>query len=1065
MRETVQQLARRFASDMDGLEAHLRERIAVLFSDARPVGKALGDAEVWLREFSKSEDAWIVVLRILERPDASAIEALFCARLLHDLLRRCVSKTEKTQASHAAFTEHEWSKLRERLFALTKRYAAASGDSLDARGTVTQLVLCVAALSCKMPSWNAESVVQDVIEAFASDASVSNEAKVLCLCSFLAVIPQEAQSRELSIHPMRREQVIDGMKNTASAVMDLLQQLVTAAGSDSMIQKHVLDALEAWADLADVTRAFPRLVVEGALHIVAAEVYPSSMKQSAAGAARASLEQCVWTKDQGLRDLLAAGLMRLREEVVLTTKSQETRVLICDILSAVAMRALRDQKDATKNPFATGPDAAGDRSYIKYAEFKRLQREQKKNAQQQTGKEKTGFAVDIDVDVLLFALDGLSDALSMGVSVSSALEPWSKLAKSFMADSVVASLRPVAARALHASVAYVRSVPRHELDDDQKKEEISDCLRDVVSVVPIAEILDDFNARFSAELHAGDWKMINARLYVLLALVKSFHSCAKSSFECLIEHLRVLLTHEDHVSKSSQASACWVLAGLSGYMCSILAHANLLCVAHTLILRMRHREHTIARGASVAMMRLSEQSAAVAAFGCTDVPSLLAEIHATGGPTPTPTLELGQERESTILLRCLTFYTVCGTREATQRACSMLAEPVIASLNACVSDAALSSDAYVQRLVDVDIVLRSLKRACEHTAGEVSATIAHLVFSAAASIERMTLALIDPKLVEQRFKMSWALKSLVELIDSVDGLDEVVARICVEAFSRCGSPELGGCYLDPLSLACELYGDRAFVVLIQGVPCHSLGHVVAELLVRTLPVAIHEPDSWMSVFSLCRAAVRNGFAALCPHVELLIRVSRESLRGVADEAAVVAISLCMDLLRSPVMLDPHASSMATIQISQTAMNAGMGRIAAEVSGEATRKRGVCPWKRSDAGSRLLAKTLAVKMEQGGAALLVRGLLEGGNGAMPPSMISDIAASLHLTWSTFGTESFRRVLEAALGGDEDAFPKAKSTLSEKLQWIEMLTGDTSRGDCRIFKRLLKAFLSGKKIGAN
>lgn len=1047
------------------LEARLRERVGVLFDCARPDAKSLSDAEVWLREFSKSEEAWVVVVRVLERPDANATEAMFCARTLHDLLRRCVSKSEKTQASHAAFTEHEWSSLRERLFALTKRYAAASGDSLDARGTVTQLSLCVAALCCKMPAWNAESVVQDVIEAFASDASVSNEAKMLCMCSFLAVVPQEAQSRELSIHPMRREQVVGGMKNAANAVMDLLQQLVTAAGGDSMIQKYVLDALEAWADLADVTRAFPRLVVEGALHIVAAaEAYPSSMKQSAAGAARASLEQCVWTKDANLRDLLAAGLTKLRGEVVLTEKADETRVLIAEILSAVAMRALRDQKDATKNPLATGPDAAGDRSYVKYAEFKRLQREQKRNAQQQTVKEKTGFVVDIDVDVLIFALDGLSDALSMGVSVSSALEPWSKLAKSFMSDSVVVSLRPVAARALHASIAYVRSVPRHELDDDQKKEEISDCLRDVVSVVPIADILDDFNARFSAELHAGDWKMINARLYVLLALVKSFHSCAQSSFECLIEQLRVLLTHDEHVPKSSQASACWVLAGLSGYMSSILPHATLLRVAHTLILGMRHREHTVARGASVAMMRLSEQSAAVSAFSSTDVPSLLAGLHATGGPTPTPTLELGQERESTILLRSLTFYTVCGTREATERACSMLAEPVIEALNACLIDAT-SSDAYVQRLVDLDIVLRSIKRACEHTAGEASATVAHLVFSAAASIERMTVALIDPKLVEQRFKMSWAMKALVELIEFVDGLAEVVARICVEAFSRCGSPELGTCYLDPLSLACELYGDRAFDVSIQGITFHSLGHVVAELLARTLPAAMHEPDCWMSVFSLCRAAVRNGFIALCPHVELLVRVSRESLRGVSDEAAVAALSLCMDLLRSPIMLDANAASTATIQISQSAMNAGMGRIAAEVSGEATRKRGVCPWNNSDARSQSLAKAFAVSMEQGSAALLIRGLLEGGNGAMPPSMISDIAASLHLVWSTFGTESFRRVLATSLGGEDDAFPRAKSTLEEKSQWVEILIGDTARSDCRIFKRLLKAFLSGKKVGAN
>ena len=58
------------------LEARLRERVGVLFDCARPDAKSLSDAEVWLREFSKSEEAWVVVVRVLERPDANATEAM-----------------------------------------------------------------------------------------------------------------------------------------------------------------------------------------------------------------------------------------------------------------------------------------------------------------------------------------------------------------------------------------------------------------------------------------------------------------------------------------------------------------------------------------------------------------------------------------------------------------------------------------------------------------------------------------------------------------------------------------------------------------------------------------------------------------------------------------------------------------------------------------------------------------------------------------------------------------------------------------------------------------------------
>ena len=84
---------------------------------------------------------------------------------------------------------------------------------------------------------------------------------------------------------------------------------------------------------------------------------------------------------------------------------------------------------------------------------------------------------------------------------------------------------------------------------------------------------------------------------------------------------------------------------------------------------------------------------------------------------------------------------------------------------------------------------------------------------------------------------------------------------------------------------------------------------------------------------------------------------------------------------------------------------------------------------------------------------------------PPSMIPDIAASLHLVWSTLGTEAFQRLLLLALGDEHDAFPKAKTTMEDKTLWVNSLTTDTARMDARVFKRLLKAFFGGKKVGSN
>ena len=97
----------------------LRAHIASFFQSQDASERA--NAEAALSSFSKSDGSWSVLLRVLERDDATAVETLFCARTLHVLLRRCVAKEERTQASHAAFTERDWIDLRSRVLKLTMR--------------------------------------------------------------------------------------------------------------------------------------------------------------------------------------------------------------------------------------------------------------------------------------------------------------------------------------------------------------------------------------------------------------------------------------------------------------------------------------------------------------------------------------------------------------------------------------------------------------------------------------------------------------------------------------------------------------------------------------------------------------------------------------------------------------------------------------------------------------------------------------------------------------------------------------------------------------------------------
>jgi len=1025
------------------------------------------DAETWLLEFSKASDSWNAALNVLEGDDASEAESVFCARTLHVLLRRCVAKEERKQPSHVTLSSDEWWTLRERLFELMRTYSIrATSKMQNARTTLTQLALATSALACKMPTWEPKDVVRDSISKISGDdASASAESKVLCLCAFLAFLAQEANSRELSIHPARREHVLAGLKGASKEVMGVLECLaLSSSGVDAALLAYIFDALSSWAEFSDITQAFPSFIVDGAVQILCGQGLASShLRQSATNAARTALVQCI--RAQELHGFLSKHLRTLRAHVILCDQSEESRALMTEILSAVAMGAVRE-REPVANPFATGPQAAGDRVYVKYVKFKDLKREQKK-ADKKKASESMRADVDIVEEVLTFALDGLNEALAFGVSFGSALEPWSRLVDvhSGISPSVCASLRAVAGRCIEASVMHASSLDLSELED-QYKEEIGDCLRDVTTIVPIDEALYEFMEGFKFEIQTAvrenivNWRIVRARLVILLALAKSFKTETKKverpSFGTLVDVLCNLLTAREDVGVPCiiLESTAWVLGGLASSF-SYLSDARLVNVANVLISRLRHREPLIARGASVALMKMCEYASERLAR--TDVPARLAALHADGGPTPSRDLRLGQEHESTIMLRSLTFFIVQGDADTTERACLMLVEPVILSMRACMDSVEHNMATYVRCLVDLDICLQAVKRAYEYI-NKVSPTLDSLALSAAHVIAQASVSIIAPEDVEQRFKIGWVMRALLELVRHVGhSLLQPIVRICVEAYAL--EPSLGSCYLETLNGVLATYGDCESNFRIQGAEFSSVGQVVAELIATILPDCFDNCERWPAIFNLARGCLRCGCVSLIPHVPLLVRCCEHSLKiGVSDDPAAAALLFATDILCAPLLLTSVPQNSCS-----TAMHAGLGRIAAEFSGQLMSKRnGCCAWNVSGAASVTLAAAIEA---EGRSVAVVRLLLEASNGNWAPAIISDIAAVLHFVWTTYGDQRFSAVLIASLGGDDDGFPKIKTSRADKMAWVNQLLCDDARVDVRVFKRSLKAFLGGKKVGTN
>lgn len=98
------------------------------------------------------------------------------------------------------------------------------------------------------------------------------------------------------------------------------------------------------------------------------------------------------------------------------------------------------------------------------------------------------------------------------------------------------------------------------------------------------------------------------------------------------------------------------------------------------------------------------------------------------------------------------------------------------------------------------------------------------------------------------------------------------------------------------------------------------------------------------------------------------------------------------------------------------------------------------------------------------------------------MVTDVSVALFATWAACGDHVFGTWLAEALGGDKDGFPRRSTTREQKAFFARELLGTLgdvpgdapertapreaspeAKMDLRRFKRCVKAFCGGKKVG--
>ena len=797
----------------------LREAVAALYTSPDQDQRAAADR--WLQWFLRGDHAWPLSIGMLrDATDLTSLEALFCARGLHVLLRRCVSKTEKTQKSHAVLSDDDWAGMRSCLLPMAWNFAVKTvlhdvrgagsipGEA-PPRTVLTQVSLAIAALACKMPNWDERSVAADLVSYFSVDAEAAPDAVVRtvlslgggagsspgggvnalssegaaavtragagCLLQILAVLPDEVTAKEISIHPSRRAAVADGLRAAAAATvhptLDALARRLWAEptspsmGDDNNGRILLVEALASWCAFhPEASGVCPGSCLEAAVRCLCAphgSYHPKLVDASVTGAT-AALVAAVHRPER--RDALGACLTALRTAARPTrpirdeyeTASGQSRARIAEVLASVASRAAEPPPDdgpKAADPLGTGAAAAADRQYIPHRDFRKLQKERKRNKAKGIDEHGAVRVIELplaraDVEVMCFCLDALLEAMEGGgVTPAAALEPWSAVSeawemwksKSQVPNGSTPVQRPGADGALircaaAAAAAASRCVrmpadanttaadghrddyeyPNSDDDDDEfreERDELGEGLRDAAGAIDPDAFLPIAVAGLTGAIdaHARDGgaaasvKSVEGWTFVLFATARltSKNPSASRSVAAAVAAVERLVTKVP-VSNRTTELAVWTIGGLCKALSAVTDGSVLVAALGAVVTGLRSDDPSVGRGACVAAMRTCETCAVVLANGGCDNSAVtaIAECYAAGGPwaPPLATLRRGQEPMTTILCRGLASVAQARTPGSeAEAAASELAGPAInafrnasATLTAAVNECAAS---------------------------------------------------------------------------------------------------------------------------------------------------------------------------------------------------------------------------------------------------------------------------------------------------------------------------------------------------------------------------------------
>nr|CAD7404319.1 unnamed protein product [Timema cristinae] len=273
-------------------------------------------ASLWLGDLQRSVFAWKV-----------ADEMLHHKRDLESCYFAAQTMRTKIQLSFHELPPEAHNSLRDSLM-------EHIGQVNDATNTVivTQLCLALADLALQTSTW--QKPVLDLITKFSG-------LNIWPLLEILTVLPEEVNSRSLRLGANRRQEVLQDLTATASAVNQFLKLCLSGGGENPQIHVRILRCFTSWVSIQAITLAdvAENIVVGHAFLILTNSQAVSGIHEAATDCVCALL-QCLEDNNnqQALELQLFSGVMTLEESFHMSVahEDQEKSMNYCRIFTELA---------------------------------------------------------------------------------------------------------------------------------------------------------------------------------------------------------------------------------------------------------------------------------------------------------------------------------------------------------------------------------------------------------------------------------------------------------------------------------------------------------------------------------------------------------------------------------------------------------------------------------------------------------------------------------------------------------------------------------------------------------